>query len=340
MKAKANALACCGALGFLLTACERPPVDTTQIGYRGLAMEQVTNPRIYAQIQAVNQPPEPLPPVEAAGPLAKDVYKNVQVLDDLTVPEFTRLMLAITQWVAPPDRSCAYCHEGADLASDALYTKVVSRRMIQMTRHINSDWKPHVADTGVTCFTCHRGNAVPANLWFADSGPVMESRFLGNRAAQNAPADSVGLASLPNDPNTPLLGEPSQDYIRVVSKTALPVDNRKSIKQTELTYGLMMDISQSLGVNCTYCHNSRSFAEWDGSTPKRAVAWHALRMVRDVNANYLTPLTQTFPRERLGPHGDVGKVNCATCHQGVPKPLNGVSMVHDYPALAGRAKAQ
>lgn len=340
MKAKVRALAVCGALGVLLTACERPPVDTKQLGYRGLAMEQVTNPRSYAQLQAANQPPAPIPPVDAVGPLAKDIYKNVKVLDDLTVPEFTRLMLAITQWVAPPDRSCAYCHEGTDLASDALYTKVVARRMIEMTRHINADWKPHVADTGVTCFTCHRGQAVPANRWFADSGPSMESHFLGNRAGQNAPANNVGLASLPNDPNTQLLGAPAQDYIRVVSKTPLPLDNRHSIKQTELTYGLMMEISQSLGVNCTYCHNSRSFAEWDGSTPQRAVAWHALRMVRDVNANYLTPLTQTFPPERLGPHGDVGKVNCATCHQGVPKPLNGVSMVHDYPALAGRAKAQ
>lgn len=330
----------CGLIAVTLAGCERPPVDTTQIGYRGLAMEQVTNPRVAAQIEAANQPPPPIPPVEAAGPLAKDIYKNVQVLDDLTVPEFTRLMLAITQWVAPPDRSCAYCHEGSDLASDALYTKVVARRMIQMTRHINTDWKPHVADTGVTCFTCHRGKEVPANLWFADSGPVMASRYLGNRAGQNAPADSVGLASLPNDPNTPLLGAPDQDHIRVVSTTALPLDNRHSIKQTELTYGLMMDISQSLGVNCTHCHNSRSFAEWDGSTPQRAVAWHALRMVRDVNASYLAPLSTAFPPNRLGPHGDVGKVNCATCHQGVPKPLNGVSMLKDYPELAAHRKPQ
>jgi len=337
MKIKAAA-ALCGLIAGTLAGCERPPVDTSQIGYRGLGMEQVTNPRLQEQVQGANQAPPPLPPVDAVGPLAKDIYKNVPVLGDLTVPEFTRLMLAITQWVAPPERSCSYCHEGTDLASDALYQKVVSRRMIEMTRHINAQWKPHVADTGVTCFTCHRGQAVPANLWFADSGPVMESRYLGNRAAQNAPADSVGLASLPHDPATPLLGAPEQDHIRVVSKTSLPVDNRTSIKQTELTYGLMMDISQSLGVNCTYCHNSRSFAEWDGSTPQRAVAWHVLRMVRDVNANYLTPLAQTFPAERLGPHGDVGKVNCSTCHRGLAKPLNGVSMLADYPELGSDRK--
>jgi hypothetical protein len=29
-----------------LTGCERLPVDTVQVGYRGTGMEQVTNPRI------------------------------------------------------------------------------------------------------------------------------------------------------------------------------------------------------------------------------------------------------------------------------------------------------
>jgi photosynthetic reaction center cytochrome c subunit len=33
--------------------------------------------------------------------------------------------------------------------------------------------------------------------------------------------------------------------------------------------------------------------------------------------------------------GDVAKVNCATCHQGVFKPLYGASMAKDYPELQG-----
>jgi photosynthetic reaction center cytochrome c subunit len=32
---------------------------------------------------------------------------------------------------------------------------------------------------------------------------------------------------------------------------------------------------------------------------------------------------------------DVAKVNCQTCHQGVYKPLLGVSMLKDYPKLSG-----
>ena len=57
----------------------------------------------------------------------------------------------------------------------------------------------------------------------------------------------------------------------------------------------MISMSQALGVNCTYCHNSRSFAVWDASTPKRTTAWYGIRMARDLNNDYLVPLTATFP---------------------------------------------
>ena len=315
----------------LLAGCERPPVETVQGGYRGLGMMEVSNPRIAEAKVVSNQVPAPLPPVPEGGPLASATYKNVQVLNDLSAGEFTRLMVAMTNWVAPKE-GCAYCHAGSDLASDELYTKVVARRMLQMTRHINSGWKSHVANTGVTCFTCHRGQPVPARVWFKDPGPRTAQGMLGNRAGQNDPAPQVGLTSLPFDPFTPFLDQ--RNAIRVASTTALPAGNRHSIKQTEWTYALMMHISQSLGVNCTYCHNTRSFFEWDGSTPQRAVAWHGIRLVRDLNKDYLEPLKGTFPNNRLGPLGDVAKVNCATCHQGVYKPLYGASMLKDYPELA------
>jgi len=58
-------------------------------------------------------------------------------------------------------------------------------------------------------------------------------------------------------------------------------------------------------------------------------------MVRNINNDYLVPLTATFPAHRLGVLGDVAKVSCATCHQGLFKPLYGVSMAKDYPELQG-----
>ena len=57
-------------------------------------------------------------------------------------------------------------------------------------------------------------------------------------------------------------------------------------------------------------------------------------MVRDVNTAYLDPLLSVYPHNRLGPLGDAPKANCTTCHQGIPKPLYGVSMLKDYPELA------
>jgi photosynthetic reaction center cytochrome c subunit len=320
---------------LLVSGCERTPVETVQRGYRGLAMGLVYNPRTVAATTSVNQVPAASPQADAEGPLANTVYQNIQVLDDLNVAQFTRLMVAITEWVAPPGQSCAYCHSGDNLASDENYRKVVARQMLRMVRHINSDWKSHVAGTGVTCYTCHRGNGVPSNVWYSDPGPAHASLMAGNRAGQNAPAATVGLTSLPNDPFTPFLGAVPNN-IRVVSNTALPQGSRESIKQTEWTYGLMIHMSEALGVNCTFCHNSRSFTSWDASTPQRSTAWYGIRMVRDTNTNFLQPLAPVLPANRKGPLGDAANVNCQTCHQGVYKPLFGVSMLKDYPELAGR----
>jgi photosynthetic reaction center cytochrome c subunit len=336
-------LAIAGLAGLLLVryGFERPPIDTIQRGYRGLAMEQNYNPRLLAPIKAANVAPAPLQAVPPVGGPAGSVYKNVQVLKDVPVAEFTRLMVAVTDWVAP-QQGCTYCHvSGDDLASDNIYTKVVSRRMFQMTLDINKNWKNHVAASGptgangVTCYTCHRGQPVPANIWFTDPGARAGKAGLGDRAGQNAPSPVVQYASLPNDPSSLYLrGDGNDLNIRVIPTTALPSHTGQTIKQAEFTYGLMMQISKNVGVNCTFCHNSRSFFAWDSSTPQRTTAFYGIALVRALNNSYLTPLTNTFPAARLGPTGDAPKVNCATCHAGVYKPLFGANMIKDYPVLA------
>ena len=313
-----------------LAGCERPPVEALQGGYRGTGMDEIINPRSDAKLSAKNVLPAAIPPAPTEGPLASAVYQNVQVLKDLNVAQFTRVMLAMTQWVAPPDQSCNYCH-GANMASDDRYTKVVARRMIQMVRYINEDWKSHVGHTGVTCYTCLRGNAVPKNVWFIEPRRLANSGFAENNAGKNKP--SVGDTSLPEDPFSYFLLRDAS--IRVQATSALPDGDRSSIKQTDNSYALMIHMSESLGVNCTYCHNSRSFGVWNSSTPMRSTAWYGIRMARALNNNYLVPLTATFPAHRLGIEGDVAKVNCATCHQGVFKPLYGESMAKDYPELTG-----
>ena len=326
-----NLFVVCGGLiaAVLVAGCEPPPVKTVQSGYRGTGMAQVYHPATLARDAAKNQPPPVAPAASADGPKAGQVYQNVKVLGDLSVGQFAALMVDITAWVAP-EQGCTYCHVGANFADDSLYTKVVARRMVQMNQNINVNWKQHVQNVGVTCYTCHRGNNVPSNIWFKSA--EASTGMAGYRAGQNAPARSVGYASLPNDPFTTYLQNATQ--VRVNGITALPTGmGGASVKDAESTYGFMMHMSTSLGVNCTYCHNSRAFASWETSPPQRATAWYGIRMARSLNNEYLIPLGGVFPANRLGPTGDVPKLNCATCHQGAYKPLYGADILHGYPGL-------
>ncbi len=56
-----------------------------------------------------------------------------------------------------------------------------------------------------TCYTCHRGQPVPANVWFTMPPSVQAARMTGNDAGQNKAAEVVTFASLPYDPFTPYL---------------------------------------------------------------------------------------------------------------------------------------
>lgn len=318
----------------MLSEFQAPPIESVQRGFRGVAMETNYNEKDLVKYLADNKVPVSLPPVPSAGVKAGVAYKNVQVLGDLSVGQFTRLMVSLTNWVSPK-QGCAYCHNTANMAEDNLYTKIVSRRMIQMTQNINANWQPHVQQTGVTCYTCHRGNPIPSNVWFNDPGPKVPGGNMisaGPSTGKNIVARNADNDSLPFDPFTPFL---EGDYpIRVQGEQALPGGNRHSIKEAEWTWALMMHFSQSLGVNCTYCHNSRSFSDWGQSTPQRVSAWYGIRMVRDLNNDYLKSLTNAWPANRLGTEGDAPKLACATCHQGVFKPLYGVSMLKGFPELA------
>jgi photosynthetic reaction center cytochrome c subunit len=346
-------LALLGLASFLVVffTFHLPPVYSVQRGFRGTGMVHVVEPADAQALVVANRLPERVAPVPAVGPRASAVYQNVQVLGDLTVGEFTRLMVAITNWVAPtsgPNAGCNYCHVAGNMAAEDVYTKQVTRRMLQMVRHINENWSSHVGQAGVTCHTCHRGQVVPANVWAQDPGPMRARGGAADTAQQNVawptPAPTAVFTSLPYDPFTPFLGgNPSQ--IRVVGATPLPTGNLQSIKQTEWTYSLMMHFSDALGVNCTFCHNTRGFASWDQSPPQRATAWYGIRMARDINTNYIDPLQPLWAANphgpaggpalptRVGPLGDALKVNCASCHQGAHRPFLGANMLQDYPEL-------
>lgn len=325
-----------------------------QMGAPGVGMELLSSKQQIAARLADNKVPTALPQFPG-GQLAVDAYKNVHVLGHLPSGQFTRLMTSMTTWVAP-DAGCAYCHAPSrdqagnilrdarglaiadpnKLDSDELYTKVTARRMLQMTMRINSEWQAHVKNTGVTCYTCHRGNPVPLNIWF--DSPPSATRFQGiPNVPRYAPAALAGLSSLPIGALRPFLVE--EEEIRIQQTRAINAEHGSSLKHAEWTYALMIHMSTALGVNCTYCHNARAFGDWTQSPPTRATAWHGIRMVRELNSQFLEPLSTLLPREHLGDLGDAPKANCTTCHQGAFKPLLGVSMLKDFPELAA-AKPQ
>lgn len=311
--------------------------ETTQTGPRGAGMGvpslaglEQADPSIDAYYTEEAYPPE------EDEELARDVYENVQVLGDLTETNFTRLMLAMTEWIAP-EQGCAYCHNEENLADDDVYTKIVSRRMIEMTRNINENWSGHVGDTGVNCYTCHRGQNVPSGIWF-NIAPKLEAAS-GWAAIQNIATDQSVSTSLPHDALPMLLGT-DENLIAVHDleprvKTDFSDPDQRSIQHTERTYSLMNYFSGSLGVNCTFCHNTRAFYDGEHVTPQWATAYEGISMVRELNMEYLDPLKETYPENRLGPvHGDAPKAACLTCHKGYNKPMMGLPMLSDWPELA------
>ena len=289
-------------------------VDVVQIGYRGTALTQQWN---HADLQArfdstSRAMPEALPPAEPMppGPLP---WQNVQVLTDVSVTELLRTMTGFATWVGGDPANCQYCHwvdqPWSDTSADGrpLYRKLVARRMIQMVREINGKNQAHVKNTGVTCYTCHLGKPLPNGLWVYSDQTDYLRHYL------------------------------DRDGARVVTQQIAPSPgNRSSVKQAEWTYALMIDLSRSIGVNCTYCHNTRQFASWRDAPPARVTAYHGILMVRDINTNFLAELQTTVPLSRLGPLGDAPKIQCLSCHNGTYKPLFGAQLAKLYPALWGR----
>jgi photosynthetic reaction center cytochrome c subunit len=310
------------------------PTQFEQTGFRGTGMEVIQFRSDVVGLAEANVLPEtieaPVQP-QPGEALAGDIYENVQVLGHLTDANFNRLMLAITEWVSP-EQGCAYCHgEDGDFVSDDYYPKVVARNMIQMTWAINQDWDVHVAQTGVTCYTCHRGNNVPQNVWFS---PEPLNNWAGPSARyQNQPAVMNYSTALPVDAMQVYLLESDQPVGVHGTTPRNPGVPGASIYHTYQTFSLMQHFSNALGVNCTYCHNTRALAEIDQATPQWATAQVGRAMVQDINNLHILPTQPLLPETRLGPLGDVSKVNCTTCHQGAAKPLLGQSMLGDWPEL-------
>lgn len=89
------------------------------------------------------------PPARPAPPPPK----NLQLL----TPEEVRP--AMRSYTAGLGVHCDFCHVEGDFASDDKRKKLTARKMIAMTRQINTNFGEE--KNRVTCYTCHRGEAEP-----------------------------------------------------------------------------------------------------------------------------------------------------------------------------------
>jgi tetratricopeptide (TPR) repeat protein len=72
----------------------------------------------------------------------------------------------------------------------------------------------------------------------------------------------------------------------------------------------MQQVSQALGVRCNYCHSAERGS--GAPEPKKEIALAMMAMTRDLNAKI---------QEATGkPPNETSRVECVTCHRGVPIP--------------------
>ncbi len=353
-----SAAAALGTLFVLFVPRWSTPQPGTQLGYRASSMIQwaVSEPRALAK----NAPPATGTFGVDAAALAdprpvSEAYGNVQVVKDGTAGQFMALQVALTNWVAP-QQGCAFCHAGADpahldYAADTP-RKTVARTMLTMTRTLNASWSNHVAPSGVTCFTCHRGQNVPASVWYPRQShpprPFVARQEDWHEAAStvhdffpDASAEEYLLQDTPAK---------SQAYVALAGSKAGPDIGPATFPVIFRMYEVMMQMADDIGVNCGFCHNSRAFFDWGQSTPNRWASLDGIHMTQSINRDVLLPLATSFPQtlEVVGqgqppiipakdanPQPGNALANCGTCHYGSPKPLGGVDLVRDFPALTG-----
>jgi hypothetical protein len=109
----------------------------------------------------------------ASGPAterAGAAFKNVTALSEMPADQMGKVMNLMS---ASLGVNCQFCHEGFDFAKERVAHKDIARKMIEMTFDLNN--KHFDGRDEITCFTCHRGQAHPANNLFAEPVAVAQN---------------------------------------------------------------------------------------------------------------------------------------------------------------------
>ena len=105
-------------------------------------------------------------PTPSADKKSSEIYKNVQVLKDVTSDQLIPSMKFISSALGV---RCEYCHVENAFDKDEKKPKQTARKMMQMMFTINANnFDGHQE---VTCYSCHRGNPKPVAIPLIGDAP-------------------------------------------------------------------------------------------------------------------------------------------------------------------------
>lgn len=283
---------------------------------------------------------------------------NVQVLVGMNTSQIWQYM---TAYVSPGlGVGCQYCHNVNNFASEEYPQKARARSMLRLVNDVNKEFivnLPNWRGNYVQCATCHNNQPVAMEGFsrqFDQSVPPIKVTV--------DPLDDKGMAVIdpaakPEELRDPLLLKDAVLYYvsnYQVWKPYDPSDPESGRGSLALTYeqgrtqdqvtinqNVMNHMGWSLGVGCTFCHNSRNFVAYEtdpaGNLANPEYAYNKLKAQRMLQlttwlqanwvkygaAGYPTiPATGASEINYRTIEGQVYNVpGCYTCHQGnsVPK---------------------
>ena len=177
--------------------------------------------------------------------LAELAYPNIVILKGVPAERIPLIMATFSRVLGVP---CTHCHVEGAMAKEYKPEFGIARRMFQMR-----NWIAQNAQVDATCWTCHRGHAVP------ESGPQIKTEIW--------PADLNLNAEQSAQPAVKVYKN-----LRFFNSTAADVKSA------------MLFISTSLGVECSTCHTVGAWEKDD--KPAKDVARKMLAMVRDTRHQF------------------------------------------------------
>jgi hypothetical protein len=181
---------------------------------------------------------------------AAGVYRNLELLKDLTVSDVNRLM---ESWNRALGVACTHCHVQDEWADESVKAKQATRDMLRMVGSLGSTVQ-------VSCWTCHRG----AVRTFTPAGRPPSDQW---------PNDTVSLTA--EQANLPA----AQAFRNVRVMGQVPA--------ARLAFAMNF-FRASLGVECSHCHVPGQWEKDD--KPAKATARRMIVMVQNTLQEFRTPL--------------------------------------------------